>query len=205
MSELAAAAGSTFATRRARRLEWLTVGWNVAEAAIGIAAGAAAASDALLGFGLDSVVESLSALAVLWRLGARSAARERRALQLVGWSFVLLAAWITLDAGRGLLLRLTPESSPVGIGLAAVSLVAMPLLARAKRRAAGALGSGALRADARQTDFCAYLTAILLVGLGANAVLGWWWADGAAALVMVPIVLREGVLALRGEPCADCH
>jgi len=198
-----AAAPGSGAVRRARWLERLTVAWNVAEAVVGIAAGAAAASDALLGFGLDSVVESLSALVLLWRLRDGSPERERRALALVGWSFVLLAAWIAFDAGRGLLQRQEPEASPVGIGLAIVSLVAMPILARAKRRSAGAIQSRALAADARQTDFCAYLSAILLVGLSANALLGWWWADGAAALVMVPIVAREGVQALRGEAC-DC-
>lgn len=190
-----------------RRLEYFTLGWNVVEAAVAIGAGVAAGSIALVGFGTDSVIESLSGAVLLWRLQAHAAdeARERRALQLVGWSFLLLAAYVAFEAGRDLLRQEPPETSFIGIGLAVASLIVMPLLARAKRRVAARLDSRALAADARQTDLCAWLSAILLGGLGLNALLGWWWADPVAALVMVPIIAREGGQALRGETCADCR
>lgn len=194
-------------TRRGRRLEYFTLGWNVAEAAIAISAGVVAGSIALVGFGADSVVESLSSFVLLWRLRSHEADehRERLALRLVGVCFLMLAAYVAFDAAHSLLRREPPEASPVGIGLAVVSLIVMPLLARAKRRVAARLDSAALAADSRQTDLCAYLSAILLGGLALNAALGWWWADPVAALIMVPIILREGTQALRGEVCADCH
>ncbi len=192
-------------TARGRRLEYFTIGWNVEEAAVAIGAGAAAGSIALVGFGADSVIESLSGAVLLWRLQAHEAdeERERRALRLVGWTFLLLAAYVAFDAGKTLLLREPPDTSLVGILLAVASLIVMPLLARAKRRVAGRLASGALAADSRQTSLCAYLSAILLGGLALNAAGGWWWADPVAALVMVPIIAREGIEALRGETCAD--
>ena len=197
--------------RRGRALQYLTVGWNSAEALVSVAAGVVAGSIALVGFGLDSVIEVSSGAIILWRLRAEhDAARrehaERRALKLVGWSFVALAAYVAFDAAKALWRREAPEESFVGIAVAVVSLIAMPLLARAKRRVAARLGSAAMRADSRQTDLCAYLSAILLAGLLLNAWLGWWWADPAAGLVMVPIIAYEGIEALRGKTCCDdCH
>lgn len=194
------------ATRRGRRLEIFTLAWNSLEAVISIAAGWLAGSTALVGFGFDSLIESTSGAALLWRLqdGEAGERREQRALQLVGISFLLLAAWVGWEAGSALWWREIPEVSWVGIVLAAVSLLVMPVLARAKRKVAAELDSRALAADSRQTDMCAYLSAILLAGLGLNALFGWWWADPAAALAMVPILVHEGVEALRGETC-DCH
>ncbi len=193
--------------RRGRKLEYFTLGWNITEAAIAITAGAIAGSISLIGFGADSIVESLSGLVLLWRLSSHEAdeRRERLALRLVGVCFLILAGWVAWDAAHSLLHRQPPEVSFVGIALAVVSLMIMPLLARAKRRLAQRLGSGALAADSRQTDLCAWLSAILLLGLGLNWALDWWWADPVAALLMVPIILREGVQALRGEVCDDCH
>lgn len=196
--------------RRGRNLEYLTIGWNSLEAAVAVGAGLLAGSIALVGFGADSVVESLSGAVLLWRLldGGRREEKEPIALRLVGVSFLLLAAYVVYNAAESLLRREPPEASYVGVALAALSLIVMPLLARAKRRAAAGIGSRALEADARQTDICAYLSAILLGGLLLNALLGWWWADPVAALVMVPIIVKEGVRALRGETCCDgggCH
>ncbi|MDQ3802455.1 MAG: cation transporter [Acidobacteriota bacterium] len=171
-----------------------------------------AGSVALVGFGVDSFIESLSGAALLWRLHTDSPERRERAeqlaLKLVGVSFLLLAAYVAFDSAKSLLRREPPEASYVGIGLAALSLVVMPLLARAKRKVAASINSRALEADSRQTDLCAYLSAILLGGLLLNALLGWWWADHVAALVMVPIIAKEGVEALRGEMCCNegsCH
>ncbi|MDQ3802357.1 MAG: cation transporter [Acidobacteriota bacterium] len=191
--------------RRGRRLEYLTVGWNLLEAVVAVGAGLAAGSAALVGFGFDSLIESTSGAALLWRLRSDEDAerREKIALKLVGASFLLLAGYVAFDAGKSLLYGEPPEESYVGIGLAALSLVVMPLLARAKRRVAAQINSRALEADSRQTDICAYLSAILLGGLLLNALLGWWWADPIAALVMVPIIAKEGVEALRGETCCD--
>lgn len=199
--------------RRGLRLEYLTVGWNVAEAAVGLLAGAAAASVALVGFGADSLIEVSSGAVLLWRLRAEAADAgraervERRALRLVGWSFMALAAYVLCESVTALARREAPAASAVGVALALLSLAVMPLLARAKRRVAARLESRALAADSRQTDICAYLSAILLAGLALNALLGWWWADPAAALLMSPIIIREGVNALRGETCCGdaCH
>jgi divalent metal cation (Fe/Co/Zn/Cd) transporter len=193
--------------RRGRRLEYLTVAWNVVEAVLSIGAGLAAGSIALVGFGVDSVIESLSGGVLLWRLrddesGER---REPTALRLVGGSLILLAAYVAFEAAQSLYAREPPEASYVGIIVAGVSLAGMPLLARAKRRVASALGSRAMEADSRQTDLCAYLSAILLAGLALNALFGWWWADPVAGLVMAPIIFKEGFDALRGEKkCDDC-
>jgi len=194
--------------RIARRLEGLTLGWNLVEAAVSIGAGWLAGSTALVGFGVDAVIESASGATLLWRLqdGPGGDARERTALRLVGWSFLALAAYVAIEAGRALVLRQPPEASTAGIVIAAASLVVMPWLARRKRLVAGRIGSGALAADSRQTSLCAYLSAILLGGLLLNALLGWWWADPVAALAMLPIIVREGMQALRGERCEDgCH
>lgn len=195
--------------RRGRLLEYVTIGWNLLEGVIAVGSGLVAGSAALVGFGVDSFIESLSGGALLWRLRSDedSERRERIALKIVGVSFIVLAAYVAYDAASSLIRREPPEASYVGITLAAISLVVMPLLARAKRRVAAGLGSRALEADSRQTDICAYLSAILLGGLLLNALLGWWWADPVAALVMLPIIAKEGVEALRGETCCDdgCH
>jgi divalent metal cation (Fe/Co/Zn/Cd) transporter len=209
VSTLATDAGlRAIATRRGRRLEYLTILWNSLEALIGIAAGLVAGSIALVGFGVDSVIEISSGAVLLWRLRSdscdeRAERRERLALKLVGLSFFALALYVAAEAVKALWLREAPERSLVGIALAAASLIAMPLLARAKRRVAQSLASGALHADSRQTDLCAYLSAILLGGLLLNASLGWWWADPVAGLAMLPIILKEGVDAVRGKTCCD--
>jgi divalent metal cation (Fe/Co/Zn/Cd) transporter len=198
--------------RRGRLLEYLTIGWNSLEALVSIAAGLLAGSIALVGFGLDSLIEVSSGAALLWRLHMDAPERRERAeqiaLKLVGVSFLLLAAYVAFDSVKSLVKREAPETSYVGIAIAALSLVVMPLLARAKRRVAAEISSRALHADSRQTDICTYLSAILLAGLALNALFGWWWADPAAALVMIPIIVKEGVEALRGETCCGetgCH
>jgi divalent metal cation (Fe/Co/Zn/Cd) transporter len=194
--------------RRGKLLEYATIGYNSLEGIIAIAAGLLAGSVALVGFGFDSVIEVISGATLLWRLYAdvdetRRELVEQRALRIVGWSFLLLAAYVTFDAGKAIIRREPPDGSLVGIVLAAVSLVVMPLLVRAKRRVAKAIGSKALDADATQTALCTYLSAILLGGLLLNALVGWWWADPVAALVMVPIIVKEGLEGIRGERCED--
>lgn len=197
--------GRAAAAQIGRRLEYLTLAWNLTEAVVAVGAGLAAGSIALFGFGVDSVIESISGGILLWRLQSHQAdeGREQLALKGVGWSFFLLAAFVAWDALHALVQREAPRASIVGIILAAASLVVMPLLARAKRRVAARLSSRALEADSRQTDICAYLSATLLGGLTLNAFFRWWWADPAAGLLMVPIIAREGWGALRGD--ADCH
>jgi divalent metal cation (Fe/Co/Zn/Cd) transporter len=193
--------------REGRRLEYFTLGWNLIEAMVAVASGMAAGSIALVGFGADSLIECLSGGILLWRLQLHEAdeSREKIAVKLVGVSFIILAAYVGIEAAKTLVLREEPDVSVVGIVLAAASLIVMPLLARAKRRVATRLQSQSLVADSRQTDLCAYLSAILLGGLVLNALFGWWWADPIAGLVMVPIIAREGVESLRGNVCADCH
>jgi divalent metal cation (Fe/Co/Zn/Cd) transporter len=185
---------------RGRRLEYLTIAWNSFEAIVALASGLMAGSVALVGFGLDSVIETASAAIVLWRFRG-SERREQTARRLVGVCFLLLAAYIAVESLRTLWTRAQPERSVPGILIAAAAIVVMPLLGRAKRRVAAQLNSRALHSDSRQADFCAYLSAILLAGLLLHAEFGWWWADPVAALVMVPIVVREGVQGLRGEAC----
>jgi divalent metal cation (Fe/Co/Zn/Cd) transporter len=197
------------AVDRGIALEYLTVGWNILEGTVAVVSGVLAGSIALIGFGIDSGIESASGGILLWRLlaeqrGRDAEALERRALKLVGFSFLLLAAYVALDAGKALIYRERPERSLVGIVLSVLSLIVMPLLAKAKRKTAVRLSSRALHADSRQTSVCAYLSAIMLGGLLLNAVLGWWWADPVAAVVMVPIVLNEGREALIGEYC-NCN
>lgn len=199
--------------RRGRYLEYFTIGYNSLEGLIAIVAGSIAGSIALVGFGFDSLIEVTSGSILLWRLHADvdEARRERieaLSLRLVGVCFVVLAIYVTYDSVKSLIRREVPEESLVGIVLASVSLVIMPLLVRAKRKVARSINSGALMADSKQTELCTYLSAILLGGLLLNALLGWWWADPVAALVMVPIIVKEGIEALRGETCCDegvCH
>jgi divalent metal cation (Fe/Co/Zn/Cd) transporter len=144
---------------------------------------------------------------LLWRLFSpvHDESREKVAIKLVGISFLILAAYVAFEAVKSLIVHETPEASFVGIALSVLSLIAMPILARAKRRSAASLESRAMKADSRQTDLCAYLSAILLGGLGLNAFFGWWWADPIAALIMVPIIAREGFEGLGGKVCDDCH
>jgi divalent metal cation (Fe/Co/Zn/Cd) transporter len=194
------------------RLEYLTVGWNLLEAAVALITGWLAGSIALLGFGLDSVVEVSSGSVLLWRLHSERHGEdvdrerlERISLRLVGLSFLALAAYLTFDSIKSLVTHEAPAESVAGVVLAIASLLVMPLLARAKRQVARGLGSGAMHADSRQTDICAYLSAILLCGLGLNAAFGWWWADPVAALAMMPLIAREGVEAIHGKTCgASC-
>src|SRR5581483_5638065 len=173
---------------RGRRLEYLTIAWNSFEAAVALVSGAMAGSVALVGFGLDSVIETLSAGILLWRFRSDNERRERVARKLVGVCFLLLAVYVGVDSARCLWMKVQTERSLPGILIAAAAIVVMPLLGRAKRRVAAQLESGALHSDSRQADFCAYLSFILLAGLLLHALLGWWWADPAAALVMVPII-----------------
>jgi divalent metal cation (Fe/Co/Zn/Cd) transporter len=196
--------------RKGLILNYATLGYNSLEGLIAISAGLAAGSVALVGFGLDSLIEVSASVTALWRLHSdrdeRHRARaERITLRIIGALFLALAAYVTADAAQALHMRAAPDESIVGIVLAGLSLIVMPLLASEKRRVALAMGSGALAAEARQTVFCTYLSAILLVGLLLNATVGWWWADPVAALVMVPIIAREGIQAVRGQgACAEC-
>ena len=198
----AAAIASAAVFRRARRLEYFTLAYNGLEALVSVWAGVAAGSASLTGFGLDSVIEAASGGALLWRLrvGARASA-ERAALRLVAWCFAALALYIGYESAAALIARAQPQRSLAGIAVAAASVVVMPLLARAKRRASAEAGSRALRSDSRQADFCAYLSAILLGGLALNAWLGWWWADPVAGLAMTPIIAKEAWDGLRGKNC----
>jgi divalent metal cation (Fe/Co/Zn/Cd) transporter len=193
--------------RRARRLAWAGLAWHAVEAAVAIGAGVAASSVALVGFGADSLIEAVAGVVVLWRFAAARAAAadaERRAQRLIGASFLVIAVYVGVEATRSLLGGDAPGASPVGIGLAVVTLIAMPPLAAAKARLADRLGSAATRSEGRQNLLCAYLSAALLAGLLANAALGWWWADPLAALVVAGVAIREGRAAWRGEPgCAD--
>jgi divalent metal cation (Fe/Co/Zn/Cd) transporter len=193
---------------RGLRLNYATLSYNCLEAVVAIGAGTVAGSIALVTFGLDSLIEVSASGAAIWRLYSdrdveRRERAERVALRIVGGLFVALALYVTADALEALVARSAPDKSVVGIGLAVLSLVVMPLLARAKRRVAFAMRSGALAAEARQTAICAYLSAILLAGLVLNATLGWWWADPIAALAMVPFIAKEGFEGLRGRSACD--
>jgi divalent metal cation (Fe/Co/Zn/Cd) transporter len=191
--------------RRSRRLAYATAGYNLAEGAVAVSAGAAVGSTALIGFGLDSFVEVSSALVVIWQFRSRlPETRERLALKLIALSFFALAAWVTVESLRHLLGRGEAEPSPVGIAVAAASVIVMPMLVWAKRRTGRELGSATVMADSVQTLLCTYLSGILLVGLVLNAWLGWSWADPVAALVIAAVAVREGVEAWRGEHCDDC-
>ena len=194
--------------RRGQGLEYFTIAYNSLEGLIAIVAGLIAGSIALVGFGFDSVIEVTSGAALLWRLHADIDEERRERVELltlrtVGVCFLALAVYVTYDAISSLTSHELPERSIPGIVLALASLIVMPLLARGKRRIAQGLGSKAMRADAKQTEFCTYLSAILLGGLLLNALWGWWWADPLAALLMAPIITKEGIEALRGDTCCD--
>jgi divalent metal cation (Fe/Co/Zn/Cd) transporter len=195
--------------RRGIALEGVTVGYNALEGIVAIVAGLVAGSVALIGFGIDSVIEVTSGVLLWWRLRAELGSAhlgptaERRAARGAGLLLLALGAYIVTDSARILLTGTRPESSGIGIAVTALSLIVMPLLARAKLSVAGRLGSRALRADAHETIVCAWLSATTLVGLGLNALLGWWWADPVAALVMLPLIVREGLEAWRAESCTD--
>ena len=196
--------------RRGLLLNYATLAYNCLEGLIAIGAGVVAGSIALVGFGLDSLIEVSASGAAIWRLysdhdAERRARAEHVALRVIGALFLALAAYVAADAAHALAAREAPDESVVGIVLAAASLAVMPLLARAKRRVAFAMGSGALAAEARQTVFCTYLSGILLAGLVCNATVGWWWADPVAALLMAPLIAKEGLDGLRGRSaCGDC-
>ncbi len=192
--------------RTVRRLAWGGVGYHVLEAAVAVGAGLAADSIALVGFGADSLIESLAGLVVLWLFtGARlgSSIAERRAQQLIAISFFVLAAYVGIESLRSLLGGHEPGASWLGIGLAAFTAVTMPLLAAWKRRVGRGLNSAAAVKEASQTQLCAYLSIALLIGLGANALFGLWWMDPAAALFIAAVAVREGCESWRGEGCSD--
>jgi len=192
--------------RRVRSLAWVGIAWHVVEFSIAIGAGIAAGSIALIGFGADSLIEALAGLVVLWlftgkRVGSHAA--ERRAQQLIAATFFALAAYVGIEAVRTLAGGDHPRTSWVGIGLAAFTAPTMPLLARAKRQIGAGLSSAAAVNEASQTQLCAYLSIALLLGLGANAIAGWWWADPLTALAIAGVAVREGRQSWRGEGCAD--
>lgn len=194
---------------RGKRLEYFTIGWNCLEGLVAVIAGALAGSISLVGFGIDSFIEVTSGATLLWRMAADSDEQvrehnERLSLRIVGACFIALSAYIAYESISNLIGSKAPERSIPGIILACVSLVVMPVLSRAKKDIGRKLRSAAMRADAKQTDFCVYLSAILLLGLLLNAALGWWWADPAAALIMVPIIAKEGVEGIRGKACDTC-
>jgi len=195
--------------RRGLALNYLTIAYNVVEAVVALAAGVVAGSVALVGFGLDSVIEVTASGAAQWRLRsdldmARRERAEHTTLRIIGWSFLALAAYVVFDSAKALLRREPPERSVVGLVLLALSAVVMPVLARAKRRVAREMSSRALDAEATQTSLCAYLSVIALAGVALNATLGWWWADPVAAIAMVPIIAKEGLEGVRVQPCDCC-
>ena len=208
MSETIAAARAALA-RRGRKLEYLTIAWNAVEGLVALGAGILAGSVSLVGFGIDSLIEMISGAALLWRMSVdrderRRESNERLALRIVGLCFLFLAGYLTYESAKNLLLKKAPGHSVPGIALACAAVVVMPILSRAKRKVGRDMESAAMRADAKQSDFCAYLSAILLVGLLMNGLFDLWWADPAGALLMVPLIANEGVEALRNKKCADC-
>ena len=209
MTALPSAAVRANLVRRGLALNWMTVGYNIFEAAAALVTGILSGSVALVGFGLDSTIELAASGVAQWRLRADHDERgrahtDRRSRQMIGWSFVLLAAYIIADSGLALWHRTGSRRTTFGIVVLALSVVVMPLLARLKRRVAQALESRALEAEATQTSLCAYLSAIALAGVLLNSLFGWWWADPVAALAMVPIILREGVEGARAREDRDC-
>lgn len=202
MTDMTSTNAGALLVRKARWLAYLTIAWNVTEAVVAITAGAAAGSLALVGFGIDSTIETLSAVVVLWRLSDVSEEREERALKLIAISFFLLAAYITVQSVRDLVTASQPDTSVVGIAITGLSLIVMPLLARAKQRVGRQMDSRVVIADAVETWLCTYLSAIVLTGLVLNTTLGWWWADPVAALGVAYLALREGREAWDGDD--DC-
>jgi divalent metal cation (Fe/Co/Zn/Cd) transporter len=211
----APAAGSASAEREAlvRRgllLNYVTLGYNALEAVVALGAGIAAGSVALVGFGVDSVIETTASVAAQWRLRVHLDARRRERVErvthrVIGWSFLALSAYVAYESVETLARRDAPALSTVGLVLLALSALVMPVLARAKRRVARSLESRALESEATQTSLCAYLSVIALAGVALNTWLDWWWADPVAALAMVPIIAREGIEGARGEPqCDEC-
>ena len=199
----------TAIVRRGRKLEYFTIAWNTLEGLVAVAAGAIAGSISLVGFGIDSFIEVTSGAVLLWRMAVdsdvhRRGFNEKRSLKMVGFSFLALSVYVTYESITDILWKRTPEHSIPGIILACVSLAVMPILSRAKRKVGSALSSAAMHADAKQTEFCTYLSAILLGGLLLNAMFGLWWADPVAALIMVPIIAKEGFEGLQGKACEDC-
>lgn len=193
--------------RRARLLAWTGNAWHLVEFAIAVGAGVAAGSVALIGFGVDSAIEALAGGVIVWLFSAgrgASAIAERRAQQLVAGSYAILVAYIAVEAVRDLAGGHHPQTSWVGVGLAAFTALTMPLLAAAKRRVGRQLGSSAAVSEAAQNQICAYLSIALLVGLLANALVGWWWADPLAALAIAVIAAKEGVDSWRGDSCDCC-
>jgi divalent metal cation (Fe/Co/Zn/Cd) transporter len=190
-------------------LEYFTIAYNIVEGVVSLVLGGLASSIALIGFGLDSFVESFSGLVVLWRFRCEAQGQgvqstlESRALRYVGWSFFLLSTFIFVESVRKLWLQEPPDPSPLGILLAVLSLIVMPVLARKKFNIGKRLNSAAMVGDSKQTLACSLLSVALLLGLSLNAAFGWWWADPIAGLVMVPWLLKEGQEALRGEACCD--
>lgn len=193
--------------RYGRRVEYLSIAWTALEAVVGILIAVLTSSVALLAFGIDSMIEVFSSVIILWRLSdaVQNDEREAVAHRLVGICFLALALFICVDSLRALISQQPPNATYFGIFYSAACIVVMPLLARAKRRASARLQSNALHADSHQSDICAYLSMILLVGLALNLFLGWWWADPVAALCMVPIIVREGVNGLRCIACVHHH
>jgi divalent metal cation (Fe/Co/Zn/Cd) transporter len=186
--------------RRGLLLEYVTIGWNIVEAGVAIFAGVAAGSIALIGFGLDSLIEVFAATVVVWQLRGMAENRERKALRLIAVSFFVLAAYVSLEANRDLVVGSEAVESDIGIALAAVSLVVMPVLGILKRRVGRAMDSRTLVADSTETLLCSYLSAILLAGLVLNATVGWWWADPLAAIGIAALAAREGLEAWTGGP-----
>ena len=206
-SRAASSADRARLIRQTRIVAWVGIAWHVAEFAIAVVAGAVASSIALLGFGIDSAIEAAAGLVVVWLFASSrvdSTSAERRAQQLIAASFFLLAAYLTIEGVRSLAGGSEPDASWVGIGLAAVTAATMPLLARVKTRLGRQLSSHATVSEGAQTMLCAYLSIALLVGLGANAALGWWWADPITALVIAAVAVREGVMGWRGGSAACC-
>src|SRR5713101_2779607 len=196
--------------RRGKRLEYFTIAWNSLEGIVAVVAGLLAGSISLVGFGVDSFIEVTSGAALLWRMSVDADAEsrdrnEKFSLRIVGVCFVALAAYVLYESISDLVARKAPQHSLPGIILACVSLVVMPILSRAKKRVGTELCGRPMRADAKQAEFCAYLSAILLIGLLLNALFRLWWADPVAALVMAPIVANEGIQRLRGRTCDDCQ
>ncbi len=193
--------------RRGRLIAWGAIAWHLIEFAIALAAGIAAGSIALIAFGADSLIEAGAGLVLAWLFSgqrALAAASEQRARRLIATSFFVLTAYVVVEAGRTLITAAEPSASRPGIALAAFTAVTMPLLAHAKTRVARELGSRAAESESKQTMLCAYLSVALLAGLGANALLGWWWADPIAGLAVAAVALREGLAGWRGEEDACC-